>query len=54
LFLNGLTDYVFGNKIMMYLHFTIVGAALWVALGRQSEKLKDNQSAQSQRVQNPA
>jgi O-antigen ligase len=34
LFLNGVTDHVFGNKMMMFLHFSIIGSALWVALGR--------------------
>ncbi|MDR2368174.1 MAG: O-antigen ligase family protein [Deltaproteobacteria bacterium] len=34
LFLNGITDHVFGNKPMMILQFTVVGAAMWVAVGR--------------------
>ncbi|MDR2386342.1 MAG: O-antigen ligase family protein [Deltaproteobacteria bacterium] len=45
LFLNGITDYVFGNKMMMFLHFSIVGAALWVAEGRQDPKLEASPAA---------
>jgi O-antigen ligase len=37
LFMNGVTDYVFNNKMIMLLHFSVMGAAMWVALGRGPE-----------------
>jgi O-antigen ligase len=38
LFLNGVTDQIFTNKIIMYLHFSVMGTAMWVALGRFSDQ----------------
>ncbi|MDR1111851.1 MAG: O-antigen ligase family protein [Deltaproteobacteria bacterium] len=35
--LNGVTDHVYGNKVIMFLHFSVMGTALWVALGRRPE-----------------
>jgi O-antigen ligase len=35
--MNGVTDHVYGNKIIMYLHFSVMGAALWMAMGRWPE-----------------
>jgi O-antigen ligase len=34
LFMHGVIDYVFNNKMIMLLHFSVLGTALWVALGR--------------------
>jgi O-antigen ligase len=33
--INGMTDHVYGNKVIMFLHFSVMGTALWVALGRR-------------------
>jgi O-antigen ligase len=37
-FINGLTDNIFGNKMIMITHFSIMGIAMWVTHGRLPDK----------------